>query len=156
MAESSSRERPDDFDDHNPQKRTKLDEDNLVDANAIVLDVDLETTNASTEKQDDMVVDTEGVQNVEIVVVSETEQEIDEDPNPNQKSDTDPKLQNFLPPSRILLGANPSGPTSNPEFSRTTEVDVGISEYVSHDVPPIHGVIKQRCVVMACLRRIAG
>ena len=49
---------------------------------------------------------------------------------------------NLLPPSRALLGL----PTNEDETEvhNTVEVDVGISQYVGNDVPPIHGIIKQR------------
>ena len=49
--------------------------------------------------------------------------------------------ETLLPPSRILLGTRPGQPTS---IGHTEEYDVGISEYISKDLPPIHAIIKQR------------
>lgn len=50
----------------------------------------------------------------------------------------------LLPPSRSLLSSTVQENTGE-EF-HLSELDVGISQYISHDMPPIHGIIKQRCV----------
>ena len=48
--------------------------------------------------------------------------------------------EDLLPPSKALLPHKPSGL----DIYRVSEPDVGISEYISHDVPRIDGIIKQR------------
>ena len=48
----------------------------------------------------------------------------------------------ILPPSHALLGTPPS--FGEDGSLRIKETDVGISEYVGHDVPRIEGIIKQR------------
>ena len=50
--------------------------------------------------------------------------------------------QSLLPPSRKLLAI----PERQSDYNHTEELDVGISEYLSHDLPPIHAIIKQRYV----------
>lgn len=50
----------------------------------------------------------------------------------------------LLPPSRSLLNSTVRENTGE-EF-HLSELDVGISRYISYDMPPIHGIIKQRCV----------
>lgn len=52
--------------------------------------------------------------------------------------------ENLLPPSHALLNLPPAVYDQD-GFRRIVEPDVGISEYVGHDVPPIEGIIKQRC-----------
>jgi tRNA pseudouridine13 synthase len=54
-------------------------------------------------------------------------------------------LENLLPPSRELLGLPPT-PHTPPDgvMHRTSEPDVGISEYIGKDLPTIQGIIKQR------------
>jgi tRNA pseudouridine13 synthase len=55
-----------------------------------------------------------------------------------------PAASSVLPPSHTLLSApRHVGSTEGPEL-RIMETDVGISEYVGHDIPPIQGIIKQR------------
>ncbi|KAF8591414.1 pseudouridine synthase [Ramaria rubella] len=49
----------------------------------------------------------------------------------------------LLPPSRSLLPHKRSGDIKTNEF-RISEPDVGITEYISHDVRRIEGIIKQR------------
>ncbi|KIJ70068.1 hypothetical protein HYDPIDRAFT_23214 [Hydnomerulius pinastri MD-312] len=51
--------------------------------------------------------------------------------------------ESILPPSHILLGKS-SPPISSSGLRQLLESDVGISEYISRDVPPISGIIKQR------------
>lgn len=55
-------------------------------------------------------------------------------------------VEDLLPPSRSLLPSSKlvERPADQPNL--TFEADVGIIEYVSSDVPPIQGIIKQRCV----------
>jgi len=54
-------------------------------------------------------------------------------------------LENLLPPSRELLGLPPT-PQIPPDgvIHRTSEPDVGISEYIGKGLPTIQGIIKQR------------
>lgn len=49
----------------------------------------------------------------------------------------------ILPPSHILLGVG-SPQTTSDGLRQLLECDVGISEYISRDLPPISGIIKQR------------
>jgi tRNA pseudouridine13 synthase len=49
----------------------------------------------------------------------------------------------ILPPSHALLGI-PSPEMKGEENLRILESDVGISEYISRDIPQIQGIIKQR------------
>lgn len=49
----------------------------------------------------------------------------------------------ILPPSHILLGlSHPQ--TISGGLRQLLERDVGISEYITRDLPPIRGIIKQR------------
>jgi tRNA pseudouridine13 synthase len=52
--------------------------------------------------------------------------------------------ESVLPASRSLL-PHRKGDINGEDIFRLTEQDVGISEYISHDVPKIAGIIKQRC-----------
>lgn len=51
----------------------------------------------------------------------------------------------LLPPSHALLGVSQPGEADEDGFTQMLETDVGISEYVGRDIPPIQAVIKQRC-----------
>ena len=51
----------------------------------------------------------------------------------------------LLPPSHALLGITKDGEPDGDGFMQMLETDVGISEYVGRDIPPIQAVIKQRC-----------
>lgn len=51
----------------------------------------------------------------------------------------------LLPPSHALLGVTRHGEVNEDGFTQMLETDVGISEYVVRDIPPIRAVIKQRC-----------
>ena len=55
------------------------------------------------------------------------------------------KAEALVPPSRALLG-DIQRQLDEPSSTswHTQEIDVGISEYVSKDLPPIHAIIKQR------------
>ena len=53
-------------------------------------------------------------------------------------------VESLLPPSHALLGAPSPVYTPDGSMQRIMETDVGISEYVGHDVPQIQGIIKQR------------
>lgn len=55
--------------------------------------------------------------------------------------------EDLLPPSRALLPSAKLSDRPSDQQNLTFEADVGISEYVSSDVPPIQGIIKQRCVL---------
>jgi tRNA pseudouridine13 synthase len=50
----------------------------------------------------------------------------------------------LLPPSHTLLGVNRHEEADEDGFTQMLETDVGISEYVGPDIPPIRAVIKQR------------
>jgi tRNA pseudouridine13 synthase len=66
-------------------------------------------------------------------------------------------LENLLPPSRELLGLPPI-PQTPPDgvMHRTSEPDVGISEYIGKGLPMIQGIIKQRCVCPRILDFVQG
>lgn len=51
-------------------------------------------------------------------------------------------IESLLPPSRVLLGESPVSLAAS--AGHTLEFDVGISEYISKDLSPIHAIIKQR------------
>lgn len=53
--------------------------------------------------------------------------------------------EDVLPPSSAILGLTREDP------NRITELDVGISQYISKDVPRIDGIIKQRCAESSTL-----
>ena len=57
--------------------------------------------------------------------------------------------ESLLPPSHTLLGAPPPVYTEDGSMQRIMETDVGISEYIGHDVPKIEGIIKQRSDVLS-------
>jgi tRNA pseudouridine13 synthase len=70
--------------------------------------------------------------------------EIMKDPEPEPEPDGEE--ENILPPSHVLLSA-PRHAGSKPGTGlQIRETDVGISEYVGRDIPPIYGIIKQRYV----------
>jgi len=50
----------------------------------------------------------------------------------------------LLPPSHALLEIIRGGEPDADGFTQMLETDVGISEYVGWDIPPIQAVIKQR------------
>ncbi len=54
----------------------------------------------------------------------------------------DKRASGNLPPSRALLGEPPNA--RDPDSPHFEEFDVGISEYISKGLPPIHAIIKQR------------
>jgi len=55
--------------------------------------------------------------------------------------------ETILPPSHSLLGTAPPLQDESGAIIRLMESDVGISEYISKDVPKISGIIKQRCAL---------
>jgi hypothetical protein len=59
------------------------------------------------------------------------------------------KMENLLPPSRTLMGLPPA-PKLPPDgiMHRTCEIDVGISQYIGDGTSEIHGIIKQRSVIL--------
>jgi len=57
----------------------------------------------------------------------------------------------ILPPSHILLG-NQLSSSSSCTTRQLLESDVGITEYISRDIPPVLGIIKQR--YDACFPRV--
>ena len=73
---------------------------------------------------------------VAVVSVSELEEQ--------ENVPTSGEPESLLPPSHALLNASP--PVYGPDgaMQQIMETDVGISEYVGHDVPKIEGIIKQR------------
>lgn len=54
--------------------------------------------------------------------------------------------EEVLPPSHALLRAPRHMGSHKGSDLRIMETDVGISEYVGHDIPKIEGIIKQRYV----------
>ncbi|KAF9247319.1 tRNA pseudouridine synthase D [Melanogaster broomeanus] len=60
-----------------------------------------------------------------------------------QSTPDKPESKSILPPSHVLLGVS-SPPTSSEGLRQLLESDVGISEYISRDVAPFSGIIKQR------------
>lgn len=69
-------------------------------------------------------------------------------PETVQGEDTDAskREESILPPSHALLGIPTPTYSAADGVLRIMESDVGISEYVGHDVPKIEGIIKQRSV----------
>lgn len=63
----------------------------------------------------------------------------------SKSADLPPKKvdEEILPPSHALLGIRSPG---TGESLRVMESDVGISEYISHNIPSVNGIIKQSCV----------
>ena len=53
-------------------------------------------------------------------------------------------FENLLPPSRVLLGEDPLPEGKRIDHGHFGEFDVGISEYISRGLPPVHAIIKQR------------
>lgn len=81
----------------------------------------------------------------EPVIVDLQDVEMDEAPAPaNETAATAEGPENLLPPSHSLLGLPPPACTPDGSMVCVMESDVGISEYVGHDVPKIEGIIKQR------------
>ncbi|EIW82095.1 tRNA pseudouridine synthase D [Coniophora puteana RWD-64-598 SS2] len=66
---------------------------------------------------------------------------VDESVAEDKAHDSPQTLDSILPPSHALLGLPPTGDALGVQVS---EKDVGISEYIGHDVAPIHAIIKQR------------
>jgi tRNA pseudouridine13 synthase len=60
---------------------------------------------------------------------------------PTANSDEDEQI---LPKSHALLSAPSHAGSGSGDNLRIRETDVGISEYVGHDIPKIEGIIKQR------------
>lgn len=63
----------------------------------------------------------------------------------NVQNSTEVVKAPLLPPSHALLGVTRHGKADEDGFTQMLETDVGISEYVGRDIPPIRAVIKQRC-----------
>ena len=61
---------------------------------------------------------------------------------------SDDSSGNLLPPSHALLGLPLPECSPDGTLQKIMETDVGISEYVGHDVPTIGGIIKQRYASM--------
>jgi tRNA pseudouridine13 synthase len=53
-------------------------------------------------------------------------------------------LDDLLPPSKVLIPREESISRQRNAY-RIDECGVGISEYISHNIPKIDGIIKQRC-----------
>ena len=75
----------------------------------------------------------------------------DQPPTKRQKLDDNQALTTsevvkapLLPQSHALLGITRGGEPDRDGFTQMLETDVGISEYVGRDIPPIQAVIKQR------------
>jgi len=63
-------------------------------------------------------------------------------------------IEDLLPPSRSLLPSAKLVERPSNQLNLTFEADVGITEYVSSDVPPLRGIIKQRCVCIKMLGEV--
>lgn len=59
---------------------------------------------------------------------------------------TEEAVESLLPPSHALLNAPAPVYTADGSMQCVMETDVGISEYIGHDIPRIQGIIKQRYV----------
>jgi tRNA pseudouridine13 synthase len=66
------------------------------------------------------------------------------DPPPPTENATNLEAGAVLPPSHMLLSAPRHTDSTEGSELRIMETDVGISEYVGHDISPIQGIIKQR------------
>ena len=66
--------------------------------------------------------------------------------NHDEPKDEPEPFESLLPPSRVLLGQDASWKGTASANGHFGEFDVGISEYISGDLPPIHAIIKQRQV----------
>ena len=74
-----------------------------------------------------------------------TESDDDRDAGKSSRAvhESDGPAERILPPSHVLLG--PSSPqTTSDGLRQLLECDVGISEYITRDISPISGIIKQR------------
>ena len=81
----------------------------------------------------------------EPIIVDLQDVEMDESPAlADETGATAEGPENLLPPSHSLLGLPPPACTPDGSMVCVMESDVGISEYVGHDVPKIEGIIKQR------------
>lgn len=61
--------------------------------------------------------------------------------------------ESILPPSHVLLGLS-SPQTTSGGLRQLLECDVGISEYITRNLPPIRGIIKQRWVTLRAVGAI--
>ncbi|KAH7929415.1 tRNA pseudouridine synthase D [Leucogyrophana mollusca] len=78
------------------------------------------------------------------VAPTETGEQADSDVVPTlPRAKASVEDESVLPPSHVLLGI-PSPTLSADGLRQVLESDVGISEYIGRDVPPISGIIKQR------------
>lgn len=68
--------------------------------------------------------------------------------NEDHTAPTTSEEENLLPPSHVLLGLAKPTAAADGSLYRISEEDVGISEYVSSDIPRIGGIIKQRYVLV--------
>jgi hypothetical protein len=72
---------------------------------------------------------------------------LDTDCDPHQSNSIPAKsydVKNLLPPSTTLLGRQ----IPEDYVFQGLEKDVGINEYISHDITSIEGIIKQRCAMV--------
>lgn len=86
----------------------------------------------------------EGPVDVIMVDIAELEEKENNSAEPTQENVDSKENESLLPPSHALLGAPPPVYTEDGSVQKIMETDVGISEYVGHDVPMINGIIKQR------------
>ncbi|OSX60298.1 hypothetical protein POSPLADRAFT_1075036 [Postia placenta MAD-698-R-SB12] len=93
-------------------------------------------------------IDVADVQDVAMAVDESNEPSADDTTPFEQPANDDPEVEQveepMLPPSHALLGAPPPVFSSDGTMQCIMETDVGISEYIGHDVPKIEGIIKQR------------
>lgn len=121
MSTIASRDREDDEERSRSPKRARVD-------SAVVDDTELDGHAHPTHEQSETRTDAE----TEVDTI-----------DPVAADCTDPGC--VLPASHVLLPSRAS-PTSFSSCAtrQLLERDVGITEYISQDVPPIHGIIKQR------------
>ena len=125
---ANERHEPDTSTIEEPQaKRQKLDDDASVNKN-VSADVTSRENPMDMEMQPDSITVTEAAAAEEVEISSAS------------------LVGTLLPPSRVLLGKPPSSHAQESSTGHTLEYDVGISEYISKDLPPIHAIIKQRQV----------
>lgn len=112
--------------------------------------IEMTTTDATNEHADEIEQNEPSAKKQKL---THTQDELEEgstmivDEQPKHATSTDTNVapsKSFLPPSRALLGESAIKLDERSTVGHTLEFDVGISEYISKDLPPIHAIIKQR------------
>lgn len=83
------------------------------------------------------------------VVMQDTEEKVSElEATEAGPSETNVQVDegNLLPPSHALLGLPSPACLPDGTLQKVMETDVGISEYIGHDIPTVEGIIKQRYI----------